>query len=154
VGCTSVDRRARRGPFLRDGAFLALLAAAICGYAALCGCAGGSSAKRAPGEIREAAIVLFRAIVVDVDLEHARFTVKEKETRETWTIAVVAMTQFRSARGEVLRFEDLVLGSSIQLRGRNRVPGIAVADEVLMEAAPVPLDTAPGVEESIRKEEP
>lgn len=109
--------------------------------AGACGCAV-SSASRGPGELSETTVELLRAVIVDLDGEQGTITVKDRETYETWTIAVVEMTQVRSTTGEILRMDDLRIEDLIEVRGRSRVAHLMTADQVLVERRPA---TAPPV---------
>jgi hypothetical protein len=110
-----------------------LAAAAVLAAAAGCAVHPGS---RNPGELWEVVVEVVRAVVVDLDPEQGTITVKDRETYQTWTIAVVEMTQIRSTAGEVLQLADLRAEDLVEVRGQSRVAHLMVADQVMVERSP------------------
>jgi hypothetical protein len=122
--------------------------------AVLAASAGGGCAvaptSRGPGELSESTVEVLGAVIVDLDPGQGTITVKDRETYQTWTIAVVELTQFRSTAGEILEMEDLRIEDLVEVRGRSRVAHLMTADQVMVERRPA--DAAPMPDGQLRRE--
>jgi hypothetical protein len=94
------------------------------------GCARGPAGGGEPIDLPAEALILMRAIIVDVNPELRTITVKEDRVHETWTVAVTDETRIVSSDGALLVLEDLRIGQRLQIRGRSRYQAIVTALEV------------------------